>query len=47
MDNILFSELMQQHKLPELLPRAQMLDILFREEYGYLPPKPENLHFTV
>ena len=47
MENILFPEFMQQNKLPDLLPRTQMLDILFEEEYGHLPPKPENLHFTV
>ena len=27
--------------------RDEMIDILQREEYGYLPPKPENLYFEV
>ena len=31
--------------LPSLDLREKMLDILLREEYGYLPQKPEKLHF--
>ena len=32
--------------LPPLLSREEMIDILQREEYGYLPPLPTDLTFT-
>ena len=34
-------------KLPPLTEKEKMLDILLREEYGYLPQKPENISFDV
>lgn len=34
-------------KLPPLREREEMLDILLSEEYGYLPPKPTDLTFTL
>lgn len=41
------SEQLKSRNLPALLPREEMLEILQREVYGYLPPKPENLTFEV
>ncbi len=32
-------------KLPGFLEREEMLEILQREEYGYLPPKPDKISF--
>lgn len=40
-------ELIQKRGLPQLLSRQEMMDILFEEEYGHMPPKPENLQFEV
>ena len=33
----------EDRNLPELKSRAEMLEILQREEYGYLPPKPDAI----
>lgn len=41
----MLTSLLQQRALPQLLPRHEMLDILQREVYGYLPPKPDALSF--
>ena len=35
-----------KRKLPDLLPREEMLQILQREVYGFLPEKPIKLAFT-
>ena len=34
-------------RLPPIKPREEMLDVLQREEYGYMPPKPTSLCFSV
>ena len=39
-------QLIDDRKLPPLKSREEMLDILQREEYGYLPPKPDSLRFA-
>ena len=39
------SELLRERALPPLKTREEMLDILQREEYGYLPPPPEKISF--
>lgn len=39
--------LLHERALPPLLSREEMLNILQREEYGYLPPKPDSLVFEV
>ena len=39
--------LLEQRNLPELKSREEMLDILQREVYGYIPAKPTDLTFTV
>lgn len=38
----LLKQLLDKRNLPALKERAQMLDILMKEEYGYMPPKPEK-----
>ena len=43
----MISELLETRRLPALLPREEMLELLQREEYGYLPQKPEKLTFKV
>lgn len=35
-----------QLQLPPLVERERMLDVLQREEYGYLPPKPDKMTCT-
>ncbi len=34
---------LNERKLPALKSRAEMLDILMKEEYGYIPQKPEKI----
>lgn len=41
----MIKELIKEKKLPSLLSREQMLEILQREEYGYLPQKPDSIAF--
>ncbi len=43
----MLKEMLKEKKLPELLSREEMLDILQKEEYGYLPPKPDSVEFQV
>ena len=38
-------DLMFERNLPPLKSRDEMLEIMLREEYGYLPPKPDSLTF--
>ncbi|MBQ8227379.1 MAG: hypothetical protein IJZ88_00030 [Clostridia bacterium] len=45
--NINLDKLLKERELPELKSREEMLDILCREEYGFLPPDPTELTFTV
>ena len=40
-------ELLKERNIPPLLPRAQALELLQREEYGVLPAPPDALSFTV
>ena len=40
-------DLFDQRKLPKLKSREEMLEIMQNEVYGYLPPKPDKLSFTV
>lgn len=44
--NTNLDKLLKERGLPELKSRDEMVDILCREEYGYLPPLPEQLSFT-
>ena len=43
----MFEELCRSLKLPALKPREEMLRILAEEEYGFMPPKPDTVRFTV
>lgn len=43
----MYLELLQQRELPPLMGRAEMLRILQEEEYGFLPPPPEALTWSV
>ncbi len=38
--------LITERKLPPLLSREEMLEILQREEYGFMPPPPEEISFS-
>ena len=40
-------ELLKQRGLPALQSREEMLEILQREVYGYLPEKPRTVSFEV
>ena len=40
------SRMLRARALPPLKTREEMLDILQREEYGYLPPLPEKISFS-
>lgn len=42
----MFSEIIKERALPPLRSRAEMLEILQKEEYGYMPPLPEGLTFS-
>ncbi len=39
------NNLLKERNLPPLKSKEEMLDILLKEEYGYLPPKPESISF--
>ncbi|MBQ7547885.1 MAG: hypothetical protein IJT41_13090 [Clostridia bacterium] len=41
------SALLGDRRLPALKTREEMLEILQREEYGYMPPLPQSLRFQV
>ena len=36
----MLKEMLKERNIPPFLDREEMLDILMREEYGYMPPKP-------
>ena len=38
-------DIVEKRKLPKLKTRDEMLEILQREEYGFMPPKPESVTF--
>ncbi len=41
------NKLLKERRLPPLKTRDEMLDILQKEEYGYLPPKPDSISFRI
>lgn len=43
----MLSELLSERNVPALVPKKDVLTVLQREEYGFLPEKPENLTFAV
>ncbi len=42
----MLSTMIGYRKIPALDTREKMLDILFREEYGYMPPSPDSISWT-
>ena len=38
---------LEQRGIPPLLDRQEMLDLLLREEYGYLPPAPDSIRWEI
>lgn len=43
----MFDHMKSYRKLPLLMSREEMLDTLFREEYGYMPPEPDRVTWNV
>lgn len=43
----MLKQILADRKIPELKPREEMLEIMQKEVYGYLPQKPEKLTWTV
>lgn len=42
----MLERMINERKLPKLSEREKMLEILQREEYGFIPPKPDKFTFT-
>lgn len=47
MVSFMLKKMLFGRKIPELLTRDEMLEVLQREEYGFLPPKPNNISFEL
>lgn len=43
----MLDKLISERKLPQLKSREEMLEILLKEEYGFLPEKPEEISFDI
>ena len=43
----MLNEILRERNIPELKTREEMLDILQKEEYGYMPQKPDKITFNV
>ena len=43
----MLKELVIEKNIPELKTRDEMLEILLTEEYGFLPPKPDQISFDI
>ncbi|MBQ7109416.1 MAG: hypothetical protein IJN99_03540 [Clostridia bacterium] len=43
MEMSVLNDILKQRGVPSLLSKEEMMDIMFREEYGYMPPKPEKV----
>lgn len=43
----MLEQILTDRKVPALLSREEMLDVMQKEVYGYLPPKPDTLEWTV
>lgn len=42
----MLNKIVKEKKLPDFKSRAEMLDILLREEYGYIPQKPDKIEWV-
>lgn len=43
----MLNEMLEKRNVPALMSRDNMLKVLFEEEYGYMPPKPEAVSWEV
>ncbi len=43
----MIKQLLDERKIPPFKSREEMLDILLREEYGYIPPKPDSISWKI
>lgn len=43
----MLKKMLEQRKLPPLLSKEEMLDVMMREVYGYMPPKPDRITWEV
>ncbi len=43
----MLTELIEKRRLPALCDKDKMIEMLLAEEYGYMPPKPDSLEFSV
>lgn len=43
----MLEKMLGQRAIPSLLLKEEMLDIILREEYGYMPPKPDSIKWQV
>ena len=43
----MLNQILKDRGVPALKSRDEMLDIMQKEVYGYLPPKPDRLEWTV
>ena len=41
----MLKKMLEERNLPQLRSREEMLDILLKEEYGYMPPEPEGIAY--
>ena len=41
----MLEKMLQDRKIPALLPKEEMMELLHRNVYGYLPPKPDEITF--
>lgn len=42
----MLKDILSSLSLPDFKSKEEMLDLLLREEYGYLPPKPDNIEWS-
>ena len=40
-------DMMAERMIPKLLSQEQMLSLMFENVYGFLPPKPTDIHFEI
>ena len=44
---ITVENILNKRNLPAFMSEDEMLEILLREEYGYMPPAPESVKFEI
>ena len=40
-------DMLKKRNLPAFLSKSKMLDLILNEEYGYMPPKPDDISWIV